>query len=411
MKKIALLHFAYPPNIGGVESMIQEHAQILSNLNYEVTVITGSGEEVNNKIKLVVISELQSVISFNPFLQDKILNQGIIDEDFYNLADQIGQKLEKALEEINIIVVHNMISIVRNLPFIYAFKNYVKKYPEKKYIGWIHDHSYINEFQIKDLDKIINSKFEKDLLITPIKNLCYILISESFRKPFIKLMGLDDEKTVVIPNGLNIKKFLEIDDLIWEIIQKYDLIKRFPLILSPVNILERKNLNYCLDIIFNLKKTYPNIIYIITGKPSQHRSTVEYYDSLKKKIIDLDLQNNVMFFNDFLNRALVRSEIHDLYQISDLVFFLSKSENFGLPLIEASITKTPIFVSDLKVFEEIGHELVTYIDYKTISPENATKIVAAYLNNSHLIKLNHLVRSQYDLQTILKEKFIPLLEK
>lgn len=411
MKKIALLHFAYPPNIGGVESMIQEHAQILANLNYEVTVVTGSGEETNNKIKLVVISELQSVVSFNPFLQEKILNKGVIDEDFYNLADQIEQKLEKALEKTDIIIVHNMITIVRNLPFVYAFKNYVKKNPGKKYIGWIHDHSYINEFQIKDLDKIVNSKFERDLLTNPIKNLIYVLISESFREPFIKLMRLNNGETVVIPNGLNIKKFLEIDDLIWEIFDQYGLMKSFPLILSPVNILERKNLDYCIEIIFHLKKIYPNIKYIITGKPSKHRSTTEYFDYLKKKIEKLSLKENVMFFNDFLNRALVRSEIHDLYQISDLVFFFSKSENFGLPLIEASITKTPIFVSDLKVFKEIGHELVTYIDYKNTLPENAAKIIAEYLKNSNLIKINQLVRAQYDLKTILKEKFIPLLEK
>src|SRR3989339_310563 len=82
-----------------------------------------------------------------------------------------------------------------------------------------------------------------------------IHISESFREPFIQLMGLHDGETVVIPNGIDINHFLEIDDLIWGIIDKYQLLKKFPLILSPVNILERKNIDYCLDIIHELKKT------------------------------------------------------------------------------------------------------------------------------------------------------------
>ena len=362
MKKIAILHFAYPPNIGGVEGMVKEHAEILTNLGYEITVITGSGEEKNPRIKLVVIPELQSVMSFNPFLQEKILDKGIIDDEFYKLAGIIDQGLEKALEKIDVVVTHNMITIVRNLPFVYAFKNFVKKYPKKKYFGWIHDHSYINEFQIKDLNKIIHSKLEKELLTTPIKNLTYILISESFREPFAQLMGLHHGETVVIPNGIDIRYFLEIDDLIWEIIEKYNLIKKFPLILSPVNILERKNIDYCFDIIHELKKTYPQICYIITGKPSSHRSTLEYYENLKKKIENLGIKDNVMFFNDFLNRALMRSEIHDLYQIADMVFFLSKSENFGLPLLEAALTKTAILVSDLKVFREVGGEFIKYID-------------------------------------------------
>ncbi len=409
MKKIALLHFAYPPNIGGVEGMVKEHAEILTNLGYEVTIITGSGEEKDPKIKLVVIPELQSVLSFNPFLQEKILDKGIIDDEFYKLAATIEQGLEKALEKIDVVVVHNMITIVRNLPFVFAFKNFVKKYPKKKYFGWIHDHSYINEFQIKDLDKITNSKFERELLTTPIKNLTYILISESFREPFIKLMGLHDGETTVIPNGIDIRHFLEIDDLIWEIIEKYNLIRHFPLILSPVNILERKNIDYCLEIIAHLKKTYPDIGYIITGKPSQHRSTEEYYDRLKKKVADLGIKDNVIFFNEFLNRALMRTEIHDLYQISDMVFFLSKSENFGLPLLEAALTKTAILVSDLKVFREVGGEFIKYIDYKTVSPAEASEIVKNFVEQSLRVKLHYRSRTQYDLKTILKEKFIPLL--
>ncbi len=410
-KKIAILHFTYPPNIGGVEGMVKEHAEILTNLGYDITVVTGSGEETNPKIKLVIIPELQSVMNFNPFLQEKILNKGVVDEEFYKLASQIEQRLEKALEKIDVVVVHNMITIVRNLPFVFAFKNFVKKYPKKKYFGWIHDHSYINEFQIKDLDKIVNSKFERDLLTMPIKNLTYILISESFREPFIKLMGLHDGETVVIPNGIDIKHFLEIDDLIWEIIDKYQLLKKFPLILSPVNILERKNIDYCLDIIYELKKTYPQIGYVITGKPSTHRSTVEYYDRLKKKINNFELKDNVMFFNDFLNRALMRTEIHDLYQIADMIFFLSKSENFGLPLLEAALTKTAILVSDLKVFREVGGDFVKYLDYKTILPEKAASEIKNFLETSLRVRMNYRSRTRYDLKTILKEKFIPLLEK
>ena len=66
---------------------------------------------------------------------------------------------------------------------------------------------------IKDLDKIVNSKLERELLTTPIKNLTYILISESFREPFNQLMGFKDSESVVIPNGIDIQKFLEIEGM------------------------------------------------------------------------------------------------------------------------------------------------------------------------------------------------------
>ena len=63
-------------------------------------------------------------------------------------------------------------------------------------------------------------------MTTPIKDLTYVLISESFRKPFAELMGLTDKETAVIPNGIDIRHFLEIDDLIWEIIEKFDVMER-----------------------------------------------------------------------------------------------------------------------------------------------------------------------------------------
>ena len=118
-----------------------------------------------------------------------------------------------------------------------------------------------------------------------------------------------------------------------------------------------------------------------------------------------------MFFNDFLNRALVRTEIHDLYQIADMVFFLSKSENFGLPLLEAALTKTPILVSDLKVFREVGGDFIKYVDYKTVPPAMAAEVVKNFIEKSLRVRLNYRSRTQYDLKTILKEKFVPLIEK
>jgi glycosyltransferase involved in cell wall biosynthesis len=411
MKKVAILHFAYPPNIGGVESMIKEHADIMVNMGYDVTVVAGSGEESSPKIKLIVIPELQSVLSFNPFLQEKILEKGEIDDDFYKLAEKIGQELEKALEEIDVVIVHNMMTIVRNLPFVYAFKNYIKKNPKKKYFAWTHDHSYVNEFKIKNLDEVSHSKFEREILTTPIDSLHYILISESFMKPFIELMGLKPENITVIPDGIDIKQFLEIDDFIWEVVEKYDLTNRFPLVLSPVNIMDRKNLEYCLDIIAELKPHYPKIKYVITGKPSQHHSTQEYLSLLKKKAVDLGIKDNILFFNDFLTRALVRTEVHDLYQIADIIFFMSKSENFGLPLLEASLSKTPIFVSDLKVFREVGGDFIKYLDYKTVSARDAAISVKDFLDNSRRVKMNYHSRTRFDLKTIIKELFVPLMEK
>lgn len=408
-KKIALLHFAYPPNTGGVELLLREHARILIDLNFEVTVITGSGQETNPKINLTVIPEIQSVMNFNPNLQDKILKEGIIDQDFYELSSVIEKKLEASLKSQEVIIIHNMLTIVRNLPFIYALKNYAKNHPEKKIIAWTHDHSYINQFKIKKIEDICHTNLERQLLTTPIPKVKYIVISESFKKPLVELLRLKNDDVQVIYNGISFKYFLEIDNNIWDIINKYSIFNRFPIILSPVNILGRKKLEYGIEIVSYLRKFYPDIIYIITGNPSKHHSTDNYFSELKKQTDRLKIQNNILFLTDLSNKALSNSEIHDFYTIADIVFMFSESENFGLPLIESFLTKTAIFTSDIQVFHEIGNNFVNYIDYQTVKPEKAAYQIYEYLENSLIIKANYQARKKFNLNKIIEEKFIPLI--
>lgn len=408
MKKIALVHMAYPPNTGGVEILLREHAIALTDLGFEVGIFTGSGEEKDSRIKLTLIPQLQSVMVFNPALQAKMLEQGNIDSEFYQLSESIGQKLEEYFSPYDVIIVHNMLTVVRNLPFTFAFKKYLEKHPEKKYIAWVHDHSYIHQQKIKNLDEIVKSKFERDLMTTPLSNVTYVTISEVFKKALVTLMNMPETQIHVIYNGINVKRFLEIDEVIWSLVQRYDLLSSFPLILQPVNLLGRKNIEYSIDILSSLSKDFPTTKLLITGNPSRHRSTEEYMTFLKNRIADLKLDSSVIFLHEFMTTSLAESALHDLYSLSDLIFYFSKSENFGLPLLEAALAKTPIFVSNLEVFREIGSKFIEVIDYETIPAPQAAEQVKAYLHKSRLITAHQDVRTKYNLVSMLQVKLLPL---
>jgi len=409
-KKIALLHYAYPPNIGGVEILLREHAKILSENNYQVSIITGDGEEKNSKINLIKIPEIQSILKFNPPLYEKIVEKGIINEEFYSLVKTIQNKIESHLDQQDVIIIHNMMTLIHNLPFNYFLKDYIKRNPGKKYIFWCHDQTYVDgEIILRQKEGVNLNPEGKKLLIEPIENVIYVAISETFKDLLCQVMNISKDKVQVIPDGIDLKKFLEIDDSIWKIVKEKQLISSFPLILSPVNILYRKNLDYCLDVIFFLKKSFPDIKYIISGQSSAHRKNQSYYEGLLKKIKVLDLKSNIIFLKDYLNRSLENSEVHDLYQLSDLIFFFSKGENFGLPLIEAAFTKTPAFVSNLKVFKEIGGNNIFNIDNNVESAEKTSKFVKKFLETDKVIQLKKSVRQKYNLETIIMTQLIPIL--
>jgi len=249
-----------------------------------------------------------------------------------------------------------------------------------------------------------------NLITEKIDDVKYVAISNSLKDLVSKVTNLKSEEIIVIPNGMNIKEFLEIDDSVFEIVEKNGLLDRFPVILSPVNIIERKNIEFSLDILFHLKKVYPNLAYVLTGKISHHKEGEKYLEILNKKIDKYFLKNNVIFLNEFIKRSLDKSEIHDFYSLCDIIFYFSKSENFGLPLLEAALTKTPIFLSNLLVFKEVGGDNFTYFDCENTKPEDVAKNIVDFLENNKLISMNRIVKENYNLHNIIKKKLLPLLE-
>lgn len=407
MKKIALLHYAFPPQIGGVEVLMEQHALLLSEAGHDVKVLTGIGLTQTEPYKVVVRQELQSILAQSPELYDRILVEGVRDGEYTLLVARISSMLEEELADREVIIVHNMLTLVHNTPFIEAFSSYIKKYPEKKIIAWVHDHTYIG-FDTIRVEEIKQVPFIHELLINKLEGVTYIAISEALRSSLTQVMNLSSEEIRVIPNGLNIKEFLAIGESIWEVVSTNDLLHAFPLVLAPVNILGRKNLEYALDVLHVMKSEYPEIKMIITGRSSDHRKNDGYEELIRQKVEELGLEEHVVFLYEHIGRYLDKKEVHDLYQISDIVFNFSKGENFGLPLLEAFVTKTPIVVSSLTVFKEVGGLDVLMVDVKQPAEATAGE-VSSYLANSMVARGFHKAKSVYSLQRILKDYLLPLL--
>lgn len=406
MKKVAILHFAYSPNIGGVEKLVEDQANILARAGFEVKIFTGNGQKNNENIEVVNVLEFQSVMNFNPALQKKMLEQAIFDNEFEELSNLIYKKLEDNLRDIDTIIIHNMMTISRNLPFVNAFNKFAVNNNNKKIIIWVHDHMYIKNNNIVT-ESVKTSDFEYNLITTPLKNAQYVSISETLGRSLIEVMAIKKINFHVIPNGINIKSFLEIDDSIWKVVKDFNLLDRFPLILSPINILERKNIEFSIKLISKLKKYYPNIFYVISGKPSLHRDTQDYFKKITGLVRKLELNNNVLFLSSKFKNSLANSELHDLYDLSDAIFYFSRSENFGIPILEAGASKTPIFTSDIDIFKEIGKDNIFHLD--TDDLESASRLIFDFFENNKASLLFKDVKTKYNLETIIKKQLIPLL--
>lgn len=123
---------------------------------------------------------------------------------------------------------------------------------------------------------------------------------------------------------------------------------------------ENKNLELLIECAIKLKNVI-NIELNIVGKLSQ-----ELKDKLNK--------NNIKY-NSYIN--ISKEELNDVYLSSNILFFASLYEGFGLPIVEAQTLGLPVITSNIDICKEVGGDAAIYID-NTSSKDGSEAILRLY---------------------------------
>lgn len=314
----------YYPDIGGVETHVQNISEILAR-KYDVTVFTGdpSGrlpreEEIND----VLVKRFKS---FSP-------------SDAYHISFEMARELKKA--EFDIVHGHNY----------HAFPLYLSRYARsKKYIVTPryhgHGHTSLRKFLIKLYKPFGKKIFEEADNI--------IALSNYEKKLLLGDFAIDESKIRLIPNGLNLKEF---EDLAKEGKERT--------ILCVGRIEEYKGMQYVIQALPLLDK---NLCLKIVGKgPYKHR--------LVKLAGRLRLGSRVRFYQN-----LPRQELLKMYAKAGVFVLLSRGEAFGNAVAEALAARTPCIVATASALVEwIDNTNCFGIDYPINNAELAeliTKVV------------------------------------
>lgn len=144
---------------------------------------------------------------------------------------------------------------------------------------------------------------------------------------------------------------------------------------------KRKNLKLILESYKQLpeKRRIP-LVVIGRGK--------KYGKELLTMIKDKGLEKNVLWINDLDNV----SDLKGLYQRSLALIYPSLYEGFGLPVVEALLSKTPVITSNVSSLPEAGGPNSLYIDPK--DAEALTDAINKILDDSDLRE--RMIISGYD---------------
>ncbi len=182
-----------------------------------------------------------------------------------------------------------------------------------------------------------------------------IAISEQTKKDIIQYLNVPAEKITVIYQGCNDAfKIKRSDEEKIKLKQKYNLPETF--LLNVGTIEERKN---ALSIVKALQ--HIDVPLVIVGRKTK------YYQQIQDFISKNTLKNQVLFLE-----GLTLDELATIYQLATIFIYPSIFEGFGIPIIEALYSNTPVITSKGGVFPEAGGEATVYID-----PYNEEEMVQA----------------------------------
>ena len=278
---------SFPPDIGGMQNHMWGFAKSLSNLDL-VKVFADFHENYK---------EFDETVTFTI---ERIRGAKLI------------RKYRKAF------IVNEFLKENKNVKCIIAdhWKSLELIKSSKKKICFIHS---------KEINHSKGTRLNKKILEV-LNNVTYVVANSRFTKDLAISLGVDEKRIVIINPGVDPIEEIPTEDLK----QAEEILKGKKQRLITVSRFDkRKNHEKVIMAIRNLKEKYPNIVYTCIGYGDEE-------ENLKKLVIELKLDNYVIFLSDITNElknALIsKSNVF----IMPSIIYKKSVEGFGISYIEAA---------------------------------------------------------------------------
>ncbi|HEV2281711.1 MAG TPA: glycosyltransferase family 4 protein [bacterium] len=406
---IALVHFTSPPILGGVEAVLGRHARLLAERGGDVRVITGRGGPLGGRVRVRRVPLLDSrhprVLAVT-----QQLAEGRVTPAFAALSAQVQDGLERALAGASVCVVHNALTLHKNLALTAALHRIAARRPPVRFVAWCHDLAWTNPQYREDL----HPGQPWRLLTTPLPGATYVTVSRDRQRALSAALRVSASLIEVIPNGIDPAAFLRLSPAGRWLAETLRLWDQQVVLLLPVRITRRKQIEYALRVTQELVRRELSVRLLITGPLGAHNPrNRDYLDELRALRAALGLEEQVVFCGDVPGPggtaiAVTDRVVADLYALADALLLPSREEGFGLPLLETGLTRVPAFVSDIPPFREIGGDAVHTFGLDD-SPAVCAQRILHGLMDDRGYRLRRRVLGTYTWDVIMRDRIVPLL--
>ncbi len=400
--KINLIHYTAPPVVGGVETILARQAGQLARSGHQVHILTGRGRTWDARIPVETVNLID--IRHPQILRAKAsLDQGIIPPDFSALVDQIQNDLRRLFQGSQVVIAHNVASLNKNLALTAALYNLSQENQPSRLILWHHDLAWKTERYQSEL----HEGWPWDLLRTAWPGVKQVTVSEIRRQELAALIDIPMRQITVVPAGLDLVDFLGLPHHLARLADDLHLTMAAPILLCPVRLNRRKNLELALQTLAELRQRMPQAALIVTGQPTPQGKT--YLESLKKLRSELGLEGAAFFLAERFPEGLSEAGLLGFYRLADALLLTSREEGFGVPLLEAGLAGIPIFCTRLESLQALAGENAAYFDPQD-DPKQIASLITGRLLSDPVYRMRVRVRHDFTWEGIYRKQLLPLLE-
>jgi glycosyltransferase involved in cell wall biosynthesis len=206
-------------------------------------------------------------------------------------------------------------------------------------------------------------------------------------------------------------RFYKLEVQTQSLLEQTHVLDAAPILLLPVRITPRKNIELALHTLFALKKQFSNAALVVTGPLGPHNAdNIQYFQRLTELRAELNLQGSAHFLAELVNPFLPDEVIADFYRLADALLFPSREEGFGIPLIEAAFSHLPAFCADIPPLRELGLEDAVFFSSDE-DPARVADMMAEYFHSSPVARLTMRARSSFRWEAVYRQFIKPIIEK
>ena len=337
--------------------------------------------------------------------------------------DQVKKTLDcfnKHLSDIDIVIEHDMIFQGWFLPYCVAIHEYAKT-SKIKWFHWVH--SVPNS-----MPKGLKSPHSLRYQLPANSKLVYLNNHNIMRAAEAYSVWPKDVR--IIYNPVDPRLFWDLDPFVSTLIDKYPILEADFMQVYPVSstrMVDGKQIYIVIDIFAALKKKGKKVCLVICNA---HANADKEKETVQKAIdyaIDKGLARQEIVFTSFegeqYEQGVDRKIVSQLFQLSNLFIFPSKSENCPLILLEAMLSKCILILNQsLPPLKEFGRDNALYFDFGSLDQDvryddrdnfmnDMANIIISELSVNKALKGSNLIKQKFNYDKVFKEQIEPLFNE